>query len=102
MDLHLDEYKNKLGDIAIRAIKEKELEKMLLNVQAFWSAAYLTITPYKDKMDFYILGNNEELITKLDDSLETISSILSSRYFLYTAKTVLIILLDMWRVSEER
>ena len=80
MELDLVEYKNKLQDIAVRAIKEKELEKMLFNVQQFWSVAFLTVAPYKDKQDFYILGNNEELITKLDDSLETISSILSSRY----------------------
>lgn len=80
MDLNLDEYRAKLQDIAVRAIKETELEKMLANVMGFWNVAFLTITPYKDKMDFYILGNNEELITRLDDSLETISSILSSRY----------------------
>lgn len=76
----MDEYRAKLQDIAVRAIKETELEKMLSNVMGFWNVAFLTITPYKDKMDFYILGNNEELITRLDDSLETISSILSSRY----------------------
>lgn len=52
---------------------------MLLHVRAFWDSAILTVAPYKDKMDFYILGNNEDLITRLDDSLETISSILSSR-----------------------
>ncbi len=79
MDLNLDEYKVNLHDIAVRDIKEKELEKMLFNVQQFWSVGFLTVAPYKDKQDFYILGNNEDLITKLDDSLETISSILSSR-----------------------
>ena len=74
------EYKDKLADIAIRAVKEKELEKMLLNVEGFWKNSVLIVNPYKDYKECYGLGNNENMISRLDDSLVTITNILSSRY----------------------
>ena len=36
--------------------------------------------PYKESAEVYILGNNEEFIGKLDDSLVTINNVLSSKY----------------------
>ena len=35
---------------------------------------------YKDSAEISILGNNEEFISKLDDSLVTINNVLSSKY----------------------
>lgn len=35
---------------------------------------------YKDRTDMFILGNNEDLIGKLDDTLLTLNNILASRF----------------------
>ena len=40
----------------------------------------LTIIIFKGKDNIYILGNNEEVITKLDDSMLTLNNILGSRF----------------------
>lgn len=36
--------------------------------------------PYKNVTEAYILGNNEDMITRLDDTLLTLSNILASRF----------------------
>lgn len=84
ISLKLDTYTSKIQDIAIRAIKEEELEKMLKGVDVFWRTAHLNVLMYKtdpaNNKPIYILGNNDDLISKLDDALVTISNIFSSRY----------------------
>jgi len=39
----------------------------------------MTVVPYKDGKDF-ILGNNDELITVIDDNLLIVNNILASKY----------------------
>jgi len=53
---------------------------MLANVEAFWKSAMIVCVQYKEKNDVYILGNNEDLISKLDDTLLTVNNILASRF----------------------
>lgn len=36
--------------------------------------------PYKNQQDAYILGNNEDMITRLDDTLLTLNNIMASRF----------------------
>ena len=40
----------------------------------------LTVIPFKSKEQVFILGNNDDLIAKLDDSLLTLNNILGSRF----------------------
>lgn len=35
---------------------------------------------YKNQQEAYILGNNEDMITKLDDTLLTLNNIMASRF----------------------
>lgn len=79
LQLDLVEFKEKLQDIATKAVKEKELQDMLASVKQFWHTSTFVTINYKDSVDIWILGNNEELITKLDDAQVTLSNILSSR-----------------------
>lgn len=65
------EWKDQIAEIALRAAKEAELEKMLKNVISFWTQAQLTVVPYKERTDVSILGNNEDLISKIDDTMLT-------------------------------
>lgn len=71
-----------IQDIAIRAAKEKNLLKMLVDVEDFMKSEKSSINTdtYKDTKDVFILGNNDELIKLLDDKIVTITNILSSRY----------------------
>jgi len=77
---HIVEYKDKIAEIALKASKEAELLKMLRSVEAFWSVSLLTVQNYKERADAFILGNNDDLIAKLDDTLLIVNNILSSRF----------------------
>jgi len=38
------------------------------------------VQPYRESKDVFILGNNEDLISKIDDTLLTVNNILASRF----------------------
>jgi hypothetical protein len=60
---------NSLQEIALRAAKEADLIKMLELVEATWKSAFILLLPYKDSKDLNILASNDELISKIDDTL---------------------------------
>ncbi|CAD8076520.1 unnamed protein product [Paramecium sonneborni] len=76
----LDQIKDKLSEIALRAAKEIELVKMLEQVESIWRSAIITVQPYRESKDVFILGNNEDLISKIDDTLLTVNNILASQF----------------------
>jgi len=76
----LGELKDKLGEIALKAAKEAELVKMIETVESVWRGSSLVTTSYKDNKEIAILGNNEDLIAKIDDTLLTVNNILASRF----------------------
>ncbi|CAK72703.1 unnamed protein product (macronuclear) [Paramecium tetraurelia] len=76
----LDQVKDKLSEIALRAAKEIELVKMLEQVESIWRQAVITVQPYRESKDIFILGNNQDLISKIDDTLLTVYNILASRF----------------------
>jgi len=53
---------------------------MLSSVEMFWFSTQLVVNTYKDRNDVFILGNNDDLIAKLDDTMLTVNNILSSRF----------------------
>ena len=72
--------KDKISEIALKASKEAELVKMIEQVEWFWRVSYLNVTSYKDNKDVSILGNNDDLIGKIDDTLLQVNNVLSSRF----------------------
>ena len=58
-----------LQEIALKAAKEADLIKMLEAVEMTWKSLFIGVQVYKDSKDVYILGANEELISKIDDTL---------------------------------
>jgi hypothetical protein len=52
---------------------------MITQVEMVWKTTQITVIPYKDGKDT-ILGNNDELITKVDDNLLIVNNILASKY----------------------
>ena len=53
---------------------------MITKVQGIWRLLGITTTPFKDGKDGNILGNNDDLITKIDDNLMVVNNILASKY----------------------
>ena len=51
---------------------------MIVKVEMIWKGLTIATNPYKDKD--IILGNNDELISKIDDNLLTVNNILGSKY----------------------
>lgn len=76
--------------ISVEATQEGTLEDALERVSLRWTSIDLPIVAYKDNKDVFVLGSLDDLTAPLDDSLVTISTILSSRCFpvnvLYHAK----------------
>jgi dynein heavy chain len=69
-----------LAEIALKASKEVELVRMIEGVESVWRTSSLVVTSYKDNKEISILGNNEDLIAKIDDTLLTVNNILASRF----------------------
>jgi Tfp pilus assembly protein PilP len=66
--------------IAIQAEKEAELIEMITKVENIWRNISITTVPFKELKEGNILGNNDELITKIDDNLMVVNNILASKY----------------------
>ena len=77
--LEIDKISQEIIGISVQAVKESELTEMIMKVEGIWKALALTTNPYKEGKD-NILGNNDELITKIDDNLLTVNNILASKY----------------------
>ena len=50
-----------------------------MKVETIWKSLSIVTIPYKEGKDT-ILGNNDDLITKIDDNLLTVNNILGSKY----------------------
>ena len=70
-----------ISEIATRATMEAELENMLLGIDNFLQTQQLVIAKKaREGQEYFILGNNEEFVTELDDHVVTVSNILGNRY----------------------
>ncbi len=52
---------------------------MIIKVESIWKSLSLVTSPYREGKQT-ILGNNDQLITKIDDNLLTVNNILGSKY----------------------
>ena len=52
---------------------------MICQVETIWKTTQIIVIAYKEGKDT-ILGNNDELITKIDDNLLIVNNILASKY----------------------
>lgn len=53
---------------------------MITKVENIWRVLTITTAPFKEGKDGNILGNNDDLITKIDDNLMIVNNILASKY----------------------
>lgn len=78
IDLNVKKDKDRLGEIALKANKEQELEDTLRKIQDQWKRCSVEVKPHKDA--YFIIGANEELMTLLEESMVTLSNVLSARF----------------------
>ena len=77
--LNFLEYSDEITLASQKATQEQMLEDLLANVKETWKELEFPIREYKDQKDRFILGDCDEIQAQLDESLTTISSILSNR-----------------------
>ena len=80
IERNIQEKAEEIQSIAVASAQEKVLEGMLEKIEETWQETNFELNSYKEQKDVYILGGVEEIITNLDDSLVTISTIMGSRF----------------------
>ena len=80
INMKVDQKKDEIAEIAIRAQKENDLSRQLEHEKIKWRTAELPMTTHSSGAEVYKLGNLDETLQNLDDSLVVINSILANRY----------------------
>ena len=80
LDLKVMDFKDGIVQVSTEATQEAALEEMLAKVQSKWTATEFSVMSYKESKDVFILGGIEEVQVVLEDSMVTMSTILSSRF----------------------
>ena len=73
------EHVEELTAVSVEATQEAALEELLARVTGKWANIEFAVHPYKDTKDVFILGGVDDVITVLEDSMLTMSTILASR-----------------------
>ena len=69
-----------INTIATTAKAESGLEVMLEKLVKTWKKLEFEILPYKQRKNMFVVGLLDDIITVLDDSMVTVSTLLGSRY----------------------
>lgn len=69
-----------ISEIALKATKEAELEKLFDKIREDWKLIKFDVNPYKDSKDYYVISSTEEVGELLEESLVACSTILASRF----------------------
>merc|ERR1719482_617394 len=83
LEMGVSAYMEQIQGIAGTATAELALEEMIQKVAKMWESgddADLTLLPYKEFKDVFILGGVDNIIVQLEDSLVSIGTIAGSRY----------------------
>ena len=73
------EHVEELTAVSVEATQEAALEELLARVTGKWANIEFAVHPYKDTKDVFILSGVDDVITVLEDSMLTMSTILASR-----------------------
>ena len=73
-------HKSEIAIISNKAAQEMQLQEMLNKVIFTWGELSFPIAQHKDSKDVFVLGNLEDIMAALDDTLVTINTIQGSRF----------------------
>ncbi|OMJ88621.1 hypothetical protein SteCoe_9401 [Stentor coeruleus] len=79
LDLKVNSIKDKIAEIALRARKEEEIERQLDMIEESWKEVYLDVK-YDKNEDYHILQSIDEIISKLEDTQVTLTTLLTNRF----------------------
>ena len=80
LDMHAPDYAEEIAAISTEATQESALEELLNKVTTKWGDVSFMCLSYKESKDTFILGGIEEVTLALEDSMVTMTTILSSRF----------------------
>jgi dynein heavy chain len=80
IDMKVNDMKDEIAEIALKANKEAELEKQLKIVIDSWDGIEFILNTFKDSKDVFILGQVEDIVTLLEDSMVAITNIITNRF----------------------
>ena len=80
MEKNIKKFSAEINTIATTAKAESGLETMLDKLVKIWKKLEFEIFPYKQRKNMWIIGGTDEVLTCLDDSMVTVSTLLGSRY----------------------
>ena len=80
MKKNIKKYNIEINTIATTAKAEASLELMLDKLIKVWKKLEFEMIPYKQRKNMYIVGGTDDILTVLDDSMVTVSTLLGSRY----------------------
>ncbi|XP_073529664.1 dynein axonemal heavy chain 8-like [Phyllobates terribilis] len=81
MEASILQYKDKITEICISAVKEKDIKSKLALISDVWNKQFLSFSVFKNKGELLINGAEAaETIQTMEDSLMVLGSLLNSRY----------------------
>jgi dynein heavy chain len=80
IDMNVAEQNEQLGEIALKAQQEQDLEDTFRKVENEWKRAAFDVSAYKDSKDYFIIGSTEDINTLLEESLVTLTNLLAARF----------------------
>ncbi|CAD7974708.1 unnamed protein product [Amoebophrya sp. A25] len=80
LDMKVDVHTEAIQVISGQATAEVALIEMLDKVKKIWEDCDLPLMGYKESKEVFILGNVEEIITNLEDSMVNVATIAGSRF----------------------
>ncbi|KAK9823491.1 hypothetical protein WJX72_003121 [[Myrmecia] bisecta] len=80
LELNVVSFKEEIAGTSMEATQEAALEALLEGINAKWAHVEFAVVPYKDSKDTFVLGGTGEVQAALEDSMVTMTTILSSKY----------------------
>eukprot|EP01064_Diplonema_japonicum_P034413 TRINITY_DN7114_c0_g1_i1.p1 TRINITY_DN7114_c0_g1~~TRINITY_DN7114_c0_g1_i1.p1 ORF type:complete len:4107 (+),score=1152.60 TRINITY_DN7114_c0_g1_i1:350-12322(+) len=80
IDLNAMDLRDEISAVSYQATQEQQLNQMLEGVIHTWGGIEFNVNTYKDQKDAYVLGQVDEVIEQMDDSMVVISTIATNRY----------------------